>query len=213
MTQSIKHHYECEVERIDFTLEGGGIETNGNGVLLTTSACMLNPNRNAFSKEAITQKLRTFFGVKDVLYLESGYLAGDDTDSHIDTLARFVDEKTIMYVGVPPKEDEHYEAMYKMEQELKHFAALYGFDLIPLPFCDPLYFQNERLPATYANFLMINNAVLVPLYGVKQDEEALAIFKRFFTQREVVPIDCSVLVRQHGSLHCVTMQFHCLTLM
>jgi agmatine/peptidylarginine deiminase len=155
-----------------------------------------------------TQKLKNYFGAKEILYLNHGYLAGDDTDSHIDTLARFVSNNTIMYITCNDKNDEHYEELKKMEEELKAIAKKYAFELIALPFCDALYYDNERLPATYANFLMLNEAVLVPTYGGQQDKEALEIFKNFFTNKEVIGIDCSVLVRQHGSLHCVTMQFH-----
>ena len=208
LTSAIASRYPHRVRHIDFILEGGGIESNGKGVLLSTSACMLNANRNALDEVTTTQKLKEFFGLDEVLYLRHGYLAGDDTDSHIDTLARFVDERTIMYVRCEEKEDEHYEELAKMEAELEAIAKEHDFDLIALPFCDPLYYKNERLPATYANFLMINDAVLVPLYGVRQDVEALEIFGRFFKDLDVIGIDCSVLVRQHGSLHCITMNFY-----
>ncbi len=208
LTQRIASHYPHKVQHIDFILEGGGIESNGKGILLTTVHCMLNANRNALDEAATTQKLKEFFGLEAVLYLHHGYLAGDDTDSHIDTLARFVDEKTIMYVKCDDKEDEHYQELAMMEKELGAIAKEYGFSLLPLPFCDPIYYEGERLPATYANFLMINGAVIVPLYGVRQDQEALEIFRNFFQDRDVIGVDCSILVRQHGSLHCVTMNFH-----
>ena len=208
LTQAIASNYPHQVRHIDFVLEGGGIESNGKGILLTTAECMLNPNRNALSEEETTRKLKELFELDEVLYLRHGYLAGDDTDSHIDTLARFVDEKTIMYVKCDDKEDEHYQELAMMEKELQAIANEYGFSLVPLPFCDPIYYEGERLPATYANFLMINGAVIVPLYGVRQDQEVLEIFRRFFQDRDVIGVDCSVLVRQHGSLHCVTMNFH-----
>ncbi len=208
LSRMLASYYKKKMRSIDFILEGGGIESNGKGILLTTSACMLNPNRNALDEATTTQKLKEFFALDEVLYLRHGYLAGDDTDSHIDTLARFVDERTIMYVRCENEEDEHYEELAKMETELQAIAKEHNFSLIPLPFCDPLYYEKERLPATYANFLMINGAVLVPLYGVRQDVEAMRIFRDFFKDRDVIGIDCSVLVRQHGSLHCVTMNFH-----
>jgi agmatine/peptidylarginine deiminase len=169
---------------------------------------MLNKNRNQLTKDEITAKLKEFFGLNEVIYLNHGYLAGDDTDSHVDTLARFVSKDTIMYIQCEDENDEHFLELQKMEDELKAIANRYNFNLIPLPFCDPVYYNNERLPATYANFLITNNSVLVPIYGVKQDKKAIEIFKSFFTSREIIPIDCSVLIRQHGSLHCVTMQFH-----
>jgi agmatine/peptidylarginine deiminase len=112
-----------------------------------------------------------------------------------------------MYIKCEDKEDEHYMELKKMEEELKQISKKYNFKLLALPFCDAIYHDNERLPATYANFLIINKAVIVPLYGVKQDTKALEVFKNFFKDKEVIGADCSVLIRQHGSLHCVTMQF------
>ena len=199
MSQSIS---SCK--SVDFILEGGAIESNGKGALLTTSACLLNPNRNAtMNKAQIEHFLKQTLHVNDIYWLNHGYLAGDDTDSHIDTLARFVDEETLMYVQCDDPNDEHYNALKAMETELLQMP----FKLIALPMCDALYFDNERLPATYANFLFVNGAVLLPVYGVRQDHDAIAIFKATFPDREIVPIDCSVLVRQHGSLHCVTMHY------
>ncbi|MEA2091449.1 MAG: agmatine deiminase family protein [Campylobacterota bacterium] len=208
MTKSISKHYEAKLESIPFVLEGGAVESNGDGFILTTSACMLNKNRNPeLDAVQITQKLNDFFGSHKVLYLNHGYLAGDDTDSHIDTLARFIEEKTIMYVRCKDENDEHFEELKLMEYELQEFAKIYDFTLIPLPMPDALSFEEERLPATYANFLFINGAVLVPTYGVKQDEEALDIFRSAFKERDVIEVDCSTLIKQHGSLHCVTMNF------
>jgi agmatine/peptidylarginine deiminase len=113
-----------------------------------------------------------------------------------------------MYVA-PPKDkgDEHFEELTKMQEQLKEIAKENRYKLVELPFCDPVYFEDERLPATYANFLFVNGAVLVPVYGVKQDSEALKVFEDFFTDRDIVAIDCSTLIKQHGSLHCVTMNF------
>ncbi len=208
MSKALADYYKTPMETIDFILEGGAIESNSKGLLLTTSECMLNPNRNkTYTKEQTTELLKIELGITDVLYLDYGYLAGDDTDSHIDTLARFVDERTIMYLTCKDENDEHYEQISKMETHLKEFAKQYDLDLIALPFTDAVYFDDERIPATYANFLIINGAVIVPTYGVSQDEEALQIFRDFFKDREIVGVDCSVLIRQHGSLHCVTMQF------
>ena len=208
LTQTIQHHYNTQLKTIDFILEGGGIESDGEGVLLTTAACMFNTNRNPhLLSEERTQKLKEFFGAKEVLYLRHGYLSGDDTDSHIDTLARFVSKDTIMYVQCSNTQDEHYEELAKMEQELQTIASTRNYTLIPLPMPEAIYYDQERLPATYANFLFVNGGVLLPVYGVKEDGEAIEIFQRTFPTRKVVPIDCSVLIRQHGSLHCVTMQF------
>ena len=210
MTAALAPRYGAPVERIEMILEGGGIESNGKGVLLTTGECLLNPNRNAsMDRTAVEAALAEHFGIEKTLWLGHGYLAGDDTDSHIDTLARFIGEKTIMYVQCSDTQDEHYGALQAMEAELRALRDPEGnpFTLIPLPMCAPLYYDGERLPATYANFLIINGAVLVPVYGVDQDGEALRIFEAAFPDREIVAVDCSVLVRQHGSLHCVTMQF------
>jgi len=208
--------FQNSVQTLSHELEGGAIESNGNGVLLTTSECLLNPNRTAKSKSEVEHFLNQVLGFTKFLWLDHGYLAGDDTDSHIDTLARFVDEETIMYVKCHDKNDEHYEALSKMERQLKSFE---GFRLIALPMTNPIYHDEEyhdndtvkiiqqRLPATYANFLIINGAVLVPTYNDSHDKEVLAIFKAAFPYHDIIGIDCSVLIKQHGSLHCVTMQF------
>jgi agmatine/peptidylarginine deiminase len=186
---------------IDFVLEGGAIESNGEGVILTTSQCLKNPNRNPnFNVDEILKKA---LHVEEIIYLEHGYLAGDDTDSHIDTLARFISKDTIMYLTCKNKDDEHYEALHAMQKELEKTP----YTLIALPMTEPIYYKGERLPATYANFLMINGAILVPTYNDIHDDEALEVFKKSFPDREIIPIDCSVLIRQHGSLHCVTMHY------
>lgn len=192
----------------DFVLEGGAIESNGLDTILSTSACMLNKNRNpTLNKEQITKKLQEYFGAKRVLYLNHGYLAGDDTDSHIDTLARFISEDTIMFVQCLDKDDEHFYELYLMQEELKEFAKKYAFKLIALPMSEAIYHEGQRLPATYANFLFVNGAVLVPVYGLKTDALALDIFKKVFKDRDVVEVDCSILIRERGSLHCVSMNF------
>lgn len=192
-------------------LEGGGIESDGCGTLLTTAECLLSPNRNPhLSKEAIEVHLKNSFGVERILWLHHGYLAGDDTDSHIDTLARFCDEQTIAYVQCNDPEDEHFAALQQMEAELKTFRTLAGapYRLIALPMPDACFdAEGQRLPATYANFLIINEAVLVPTYQVPQDSEALEILAKVFPERKIIGLDCRVLIEQHGSLHCVTMQF------
>ncbi len=192
-------------------LEGGGIESDGCGTLLTTAECLLSPNRNPhLSKEAIEVQLKNSFGVERILWLHHGYLAGDDTDSHIDTLARFCDEQTIAYVQCNDPEDEHFAALQQMEAELKTFRTLAGapYRLIALPMPDACFdAEGQRLPATYANFLIINEAVLVPTYQVPQDSEALEILAKVFPERKIIGLDCRVLIEQHGSLHCVTMQF------
>jgi len=208
MSKNIASHYKYPLQHIDFVLEGGAVESNGKDSILTTSACMLNKNRNPHLNAAeITQKLQKFFGAQNIFYLEHGYLAGDDTDSHIDTLARFISKDAIMYVKCDNKNDEHYSELKLMQEELEHLAQKHNYKLIALPMSEALYFDNERLPATYANFLFVNGAILVPIYNVDSDKTALAIFAQTFPDRDIVAIDCSVLIRQHGSLHCVTMNF------
>lgn len=198
-----------QATKCDFVLEGGAVESNGAGVILTTLASMLNPNRNPhLSKEQITQKLKDYFQVKEIIYLEHGFLVGDDTDSHIDTLARFIDKKTIMYVQCLDKQDIHYTELQLMEEELQIVAEEYNFKLIALPMAEAVTFDKERLPATYANFLLLNNAVLVPTYNTKTDKKVITIFKKNFPNRDIMPLDCSILIRQHGSLHCVAMNFY-----
>ncbi|MFD2228600.1 agmatine deiminase family protein [Alkalimarinus sediminis] len=194
---------------INMVMEGGALESNGQGVLLTTSDCLLNPNRNPeLSKQEIEKKLSEALGIKQVLWLDNGYLAGDDTDSHIDTLARFCSEDLICYVKCGDQSDEHYDALKKMEQQLKAFTQPNGepYRLEPLPMTEAIFEDGERLPATYANFLIINNAVLAPVYGVEQDQTALETLQRCFPQHEIVAINCRPLIKQHGSLHCITMQ-------
>jgi agmatine deiminase len=195
---------------VDFVLEGGSIESDGAGTLLTTSECLLTPSRNpSMDRTAIEQLLEEVLGVDRILWLNHGYLAGDDTDSHIDTLARFCAPDHICYVTCPDVADEHYSALAAMEEELQEFRQADGtpYRLTPLPWPDPIYDEDgERLPATYANFLIINGAVLLPVYDVPQDEEAVRIMAGIFPDREIIPIDCRPLIYQHGSLHCVTMQ-------
>ena len=195
---------------INFILEGGSIETDGKGTLLTTTQCLLAPNRNQpLRKEQIEEHLKNVLGINRVLWLNYGFLAGDDTDSHIDTLARFCDEDTIAYVKCDDASDIHYFELKQMEAELKSFVKSDGkpYKLLPLPMVDALYGNSGRLPATYANFLIINNAVLMPTYGTTKDEIAKERLQKQFPDREIVGIDCLPLIKQHGSLHCVTMQF------
>ncbi len=198
------------LEKVDFVLEGGSIESDGEGTILTTSECLCNPNRNGgLSKKEIEEKLHTYLGAQRILWLDHGYLAGDDTDSHIDTLARLVNKTTIMYVKCEDREDEHYEALQMMETQLKGFTTTDGepYTLIPLPMCEVKYSdEGERLPATYANFLITNHAIVYPTYNDKNDTKVGEIFKEVFPTKEIIPINCLKLIEQGGSLHCSTMQ-------
>lgn len=197
--------------RLNFVLEGGSFESDGKGTLLTTEKCLLSINRNeSFSKNEVEEYLIHTFDLQRVLWISSGYLAGDDTDSHVDTLARFCDEKTIAYIKCDDPSDEHYNQLKQMEDEIRAFRTLDGspYILIPLPMAE--FVEDEsgyRLPATYANFLIMNNKVLLPFYSTAKDEMARNILQSAFPDREVIGIECSTLIKQHGSLHCVTMQF------
>lgn len=204
----LQGHY---VNRLGFVLEGGSIESDGVGTLLTTSECLLSPNRNGqMSRAEIEEYLCSVFHVQRVLWLDNGYLAGDDTDSHIDTLARFCSPDTIAYVQCTDAQDEHYEALHSLEVQLKTFRTLTGepYRLLALPMADKIEEEGERLPATYANFLIVNDAVLYPTYRQPQhDARAKEVLQEAFPKYEIIGIDCRALIKQHGSLHCVTMQY------
>lgn len=198
-------------DHLDFVLEGGSIESDGKGTILTTSQCLLAPNRNDMTKEEIEDRLKHHLHAERVLWLDYGYLAGDDTDCHIDTLARFCPNDTIAYVQCLDTQDEHYEELKKMEKQLQRFRTLDGrpYRLIPLPMAKAQHDEDgQRLPATYANFLCVNGAVLMPTYrDAEHDEAARKQLQMAFPKHEILGIDCRVLIGQHGSLHCCTMQF------
>ncbi|WP_024953634.1 agmatine deiminase family protein [Sulfurospirillum arcachonense] len=184
---------------IDFILEGGSIDSNGEGVLLTTSTCIHNENRNhTYTKKQILKKLKKLFGLKEVILLEHGGLIGDDTDSHVDTLARFINKDTIVYAKCYDVNDIHFEELNKMEQELQKT----NFHLVPLPLPNAKYFEKQRLPATYLNFVFLNGALIVPTYNDVNDEITIKILKNHIKNRKVITIDATILIREHGSLHC-----------
>lgn len=198
----------------DFVFEGGSIESDGQGTLLTTSQCLLNPNRNpGMTKADIEQLLLDRLKSSHVLWLDHGYLAGDDTDSHIDTLARLCPNDTIVYVKCNDKNDEHFSELQKMERQLATFQTRKGepYRLISMPMAPKLY-DNEgnRLPSTYANYLVINKGrILMPTYGDAETDSAAALaLEKAFPGYNVTGIDCRILVMQHGSLHCSTMQYY-----
>ncbi|MEZ5501665.1 MAG: agmatine deiminase family protein [Halioglobus sp.] len=190
---------------VDLVLEGGSIDSDGQGTLLTTTGCLLNPNRNPhLTRTQIEERLQSELGVTTILWLEHGYLVGDDTDAHIDTLARLCPDRTIVHVACDDPDDEHYAPLRAMERELAQFT---GYRLLPLPWPGARYDSaGHRLPATYANYLVINGAVLVPTYNDLADAVALEVIGKAFPGREIIGIDCSTLILQHGSLHCITMQ-------
>jgi len=205
---SVKGEY---VDHLDFVLEGGSIESDGKGTIFTTSCCLLAPHRNQpLTREQIEERLKEYLYADRVLWIDHGHLTGDDTDGHIDTLVRIAPDDTLLYIGCDDPKDEQYEELRLMEEQLRTFRTTDGksYRLKRLPLPRPIYDNGERLPATYANFLVINGAVLCPTYAQPDlDAEALRIIGEAFPDREIVGIDCRSLIKQHGSLHCCTMQF------
>lgn len=194
----------------DFVLEGGAIESDGKGTIMTTECCLMAPNRNQpMDKEDIEEELRFRLKAKRIIWLKHGSLIGDDTDGHIDTIVRLAPNDTLLYNKCTDENDEQYADFVALEEELKELRTLDGkpYKLIPLPQPDAIYDEGERLPATYANFLIINGAVLVPTYNQEEkDKEACEAIKKSFPDREIIAIDSRTIVRQHGSIHCCTMQ-------
>jgi agmatine/peptidylarginine deiminase len=206
-------------DHLDFVLEGGSIESDGKGTIFTTSGCLLAPHRNQpLNKEEIEIRLKDLLAAKRIVWIDYGHLTGDDTDGHIDTLVRICPNDTILYVGCDNPDDEQYDDLKLMEQQLMSLRTLEGnpYRLLKLPMPSPIYGyymhhgrrKRERLPATYANFLVINHAVLCPTYRQPEnDAAALQMIGQAFPNREIIGIDCRTVIRQHGSLHCCTMQF------
>lgn len=200
------------IDHLDFVLEGGSIESDGRGTLLTTSHCLTAPNRNQpLSLSEIEERLKAYLHARRVLWLHHGFLEGDDTDSHVDTLARFCPNDTIAYVRCADHADPHFEELRLMEEELQRLRTEDGkpYHLVPLPMAEPAYDEEGmRLPATYANFLIINGAVLMPTYHHDElDRLARQQLQQAFPRHEIIGIDSRALIIQHGSLHCCTMQF------
>ena len=196
---------------LDFVLEGGSIESDGKGTVFTTSCCLLAPHRNQpMTREQIEERLKHDLHVQRVLWIDHGELIGDDTDGHIDTLVRICPDDTLLYIGCDDPQEAHYEALRLMEEQLQTFRTLEGqpYRLLKLPLPRAIVFEGERLPATYANFLVINGAVLCPTYN-QPDLDAIALEQigKAFPDREIIGIDCLSIIKQHGSLHCCTMQY------
>lgn len=196
---------------LDFVLEGGSIESDGHGTVLTTSQCLLAPNRNQpLTQTEIEERLKVCLRAERILWLDHGNLQGDDTDGHVDTIARFAPHDTILYTACDNPSDPQYADLHVMEEQLRGFKTNDGrpYRLLRLPLPEPVIYAGERLPATYANFLVINGAVLLPTYNqADRDQEAARVVKEAFPNRDILPIDSTVIVRQHGSIHCCTMQF------
>ena len=224
-----RHLYEQGIVKgiyephLDFVLEGGSIESDGKGTIFTTTCCLMAPHRNQpLSQSDIEERLKMFLGAERVVWLNHGSLMGDDTDGHIDTLVRICPDDTLLYTGG----DSDHPDLYEMEKELQDLRTLDGkpYRLLRLPLPRPIYDEstpegraigggtaenNSRLPATYANYLVINGAVLVPTYNQPDlDQQAMCIIGKAFPDREIVGIDCRAVIQQHGSLHCCTMQYY-----
>ena len=195
------------VNQLDFVLEGGSIESDGQGTIFTTTGCLMAPHRNQpMSQEQIEQRLKQSLCAERVVWINHGNLIGDDTDGHIDTLVRICPDDTLLYIAA---DDEHPDLL-RMEEELYGLRTLSGqpYRLLKLPMPRPIYDEGDRMPATYANFLVINGAVLCPTYGQPDlDAEALRLIGEAFPGRDIIGIDCRSIIRQHGSLHCCTMQY------
>ena len=204
-----------------FVLEGGSIESDGKGTIFTTSQCLLAPHRNQpFTKDDIDRQLKNFFHARQVVWLDHGNLVGDDTDGHIDTIVRVAPHDTLLYVGCDDPEDEQYEDFQALEKQLQKLFTFEGYPyrLLKLPMPDAIYdegdrlttdknSQGDRLPATYANFLILNGAVIYPTYNQpEKDEEAKRQIRLAFPDREIIGVDSLTIIRQHGSIHCLTMQ-------
>ena len=193
---------------LDFVLEGGSIESDGRGTIFTTRCCLMAPHRNQpLTQQQIDDRLKQYLGAERVVWLEHGSLIGDDTDGHIDTLVRICPDDTILYTG---GDDDHPD-LDDMERELQTLRTLDGqpYRLLKLPLPRPIYDDGDRLPATYANYLVVNGAVLVPTYNQPDlDQEAMRVVGLAYPDREIVGIDCRPVIRQHGSLHCCTMQYY-----
>ena len=201
---------DTPLRAIDFVLEGGAIESDGRGTLLLHAPCLLDPRRNpGVDRGSVETLLGKHLGAKRFLWLDGCTLAGDDTDGHVDTLARFSDPRTIVYQGCAERGHPHFGTLERLERQLRMFTDGAGspFALVKLPSPGPLSdVQGRVLPAGYANFLIINGAVLLPVYGDPADGEAMARLAACFPDRAIVPVDCRPLIEQSGSLHCVTMQ-------
>ncbi len=199
------------VDNNDFVLEGGSIESDGEGTIFTTSQCLMAPNRNQpLSRSEVEGELLRRLHAKRIVWLNHGNLIGDDTDGHIDTIVRICPNNTLLYVKSTDPNDEQHQDFEALEQELMALRTESGepYHLMPLPMPRACRHDGERLPATYANFLIINGAVIVPTYQQEDlDRQACETIKKVFPNHEIIPIDSTVIIRQHGSIHCLTMQY------
>jgi agmatine deiminase len=189
-------------------MEGGSVEFNGKGTILTSKSCLLNKNRNPhLSQKEIEEYLKNFYGQEQILWIEDG-IAGDDTDGHIDDTARFVNENTVLTAVEENPEDENFEILKNNLKQLKEMRLLDGsaLNIIELPMPDPVFWENQRLPASYANFYISNHHVIVPTYRCSKDSLALEIIQKCFPERKAIGIDSTEIIWGLGSFHCLSQQ-------
>lgn len=204
----IGKHFNIPVFNPGIIMEGGSVEFNGAGTVLTSTCCLLNPNRNPhLSKDQIETYLQNYYGVQQVLWVSEG-IVGDDTDGHIDDTVRFVNDDTVITVIEDNKADENYELLQTNLQELQAMRLLSGkqLNIVELPMPDAVIYEDQRLPASYANFYISNQHVIVPTFRCKKDDKALQIIQSCFTDREVVGIDSTDIIWGLGSFHCLSQQ-------
>ncbi len=189
-------------------MEGGSVEFNGKGTILTSRACLLNPNRNPLLNQSQIEKyLCDYYGSDQIWWIDEGII-GDDTDGHIDDTVRFVNEDTVIAVIEENKQDENYELLQANLKQLKKLRLLNGkqLNIMELPMPDAVIYEEQRLPASYANFYIANNSVIVPVFNGSKDEQALQIIQQAFPQRNVAGIDSTDIIWGLGSFHCLSQQ-------
>jgi agmatine deiminase len=204
----IANHFQLPVYNPGIIMEGGSVEFNGKGTLLTSACCLLNENRNPhLTKDQLETYLQDFYGVEQILWVDEG-IVGDDTDGHIDDTIRFVNEDTVLTVVESNKQDENYELLQQNLRQLQQMRLLNGkqLNVIELPMPDAVVFEDQRLPASYANFYISNKHVIVPVYNCDNDDKALQIISACFKDREVVGIDSTEIIWGLGSFHCLSQQ-------
>ncbi len=192
----------------EIVMEGGSVEFNGKGTLLTSRSCLLNPNRNPhLNQSQIEEYLSNYYGVDQILWIDEG-IVGDDTDGHIDDTVRFVNEDTVLTVIEANKNDENYKLLQHNLKQLQQMRLLNGkqLNIIELPMPDKLVYEGQRLPCSYANFYIANKSVIVPVFHSKNDDKALEIIQQCFPSREVIGIDSTDIIWGLGSFHCLSQQ-------
>ena len=191
--------FQSRLEDVGLVLEGGSVDFNGAGAMLTTEHCLLNSKRNAhLNKAELEARLKKLFGLHSIIWLKNGFIIGDDTDHHIDTLARFIDAQTIIYCACEDEDDPHFLPLKAMEAELLKTP----FKCIPVPLPKPLFYEGRRLGASYANFVFVNGGLILPFYRDEKDELVRDILQKALPECRVVGVDARVFLRQNGSLHC-----------